>query len=235
MNALNIETIREVGEALAEANADAEVFGIILTGAGNKSFIAGADISEFADFDVAEGTEMSAKGHAVFNALEQSPKPVIAAINGFSLGGGNELAMACTFRIATAKSKFGQPEVNLGLIPGYGGSQRLIRLIGYGKAMELLLTGDMINAEQALSLGLVNHVVEEEELIPLATKLLKKIGSKSPLTVAQLIKLGNQYYDPAEDGLANEIVEFGRCFGTEDFKEGTQAFLGKRKPSFKGA
>lgn len=234
MNALNIHTIQEVGQAVNQCNQNDEIRGILLTGSGDKSFIAGADIKEFSNFSVEEGTKMSASGHAVFNSVERSSKPVIAAINGFALGGGLELAMACHFRVASSNAKFGQPEVNLGVIPGYGGTQRLIRLIGHGKAMELLMTGDMIDADTALRAGLVNHVVSSEELIPLAEKLLGKIAKKSPLTIKQIIDLGNDYQDAESDGFTNEIEQFGICFGTKDFKEGVDAFINKRKAEFKG-
>lgn len=234
MNALNIQTIQEVGQAVNQCNQNDEIRGILLTGSGDKSFIAGADIKEFSNFSVEEGTKMSADGHAVFNSVERSSKPVIAAINGFALGGGLELAMACHFRVASNNAKFGQPEVNLGVIPGYGGTQRLIRLIGHGKAMELLMTGDMIDADTALRVGLVNHVVNSEELIPLAEKLAGKIAKKSPLTIKQIIDLGNDYQDAESDGFTNEIEQFGICFGTNDFKEGVDAFINKRKAAFKG-
>lgn len=234
MNALTIDTIQEVGLAVAEANNDNTVFGIILTGAGNKAFIAGADIKEFSDFSVEEAEDMSASGHDVFNAVENSAKPVIAAVNGFALGGGCELAMACHMRIASENAKFGQPEVNLGLIPGYGGTQRLIKLAGHGKALELLMTGDMIDANEAHRLGLANKVVSGDELMATCEKLLTKIGRKSPLTINQIIRLGNAYQNPNEDGFTLEIKEFGAAFGTEDFKEGTDAFINKRKPAFKG-
>lgn len=234
MNALTIDTIQEIGQALAVANEDHTVFGIILTGAGRKSFIAGADIKEFSDFTVDEAEDMSAAGHDVFNSVEQSPKPVIAAINGFALGGGCELAMACHMRIASENAKFGQPEVNLGLIPGYGGTQRLIRLVGHGKALELLMTGNMIDAAEAHRLGLVNQVVSSEDLIEVCEKLLNKIGTKSPLTITQIINLGNAYQNPNKDGFQMEIREFSNCFGTKDFEEGVDAFVNKRRPSFKG-
>lgn len=234
MNALTIDTIQEVGQALNEAINDGAVTGIIITGAGEKSFIAGADIKEFSDFTVDEAEDMSAAGHSVFNSIEKSPKPVVAAINGFVLGGGCELAMACHMRIAVENAKFGQPEVNLGLIPGYGGTQRLLRLVGHGKGLELLMTGNMIGAEEARQLGLVNQVVSPEELLPTCTKLLKKIASKSPLTIAQIIRLGNDYQNPTKDGFQQEITEFANCFGTNDFKEGVDAFMNKRKPAFKG-
>lgn len=234
MNALTIDTIQEVGLAIKAANDDNDVFGIILTGVGNKAFIAGADIKEFSDFTVEEAEDMSAAGHDVFNSAEKSAKPIIAAVNGFALGGGCELAMACHMRIAADNAKFGQPEVNLGVIPGYGGTQRLIRLVGHGKALELLMTGDMIDATEAHRLGLANHVVSQEELIPTCEKILGKIGKKSPLTIDQLVKLGNAYQNPGKDGFRMEITEFANCFGTADFKEGVDAFMNKRKPSFKG-
>lgn len=234
MNALTIDTIQEVGLAIKAANDDNDVFGIILTGVGNKAFIAGADIKEFSDFTVEEAEDMSAAGHDVFNSAEKSAKPIIAAVNGFALGGGCELAMACHMRIAADNAKFGQPEVNLGVIPGYGGTQRLIRLVGHGKALELLMTGDMIDATEAHRLGLANHVVSQEELIPTCEKILGKIGKKSPLTIDQLVKLGNAYQNPGKDGFRMEITEFANCFGTADFKEGVDAFMNKRKPSFEG-
>lgn len=234
MNALNIATIQEIGQAVAQCNEDHDIAGMVLTGAGEKAFVAGADIKEFSAFSVEEGTKLSADGHAVFNSIEHSPKPVIAAINGFALGGGLELAMACHFRIASDNAKFGQPEVNLGVIPGYGGTQRLIRLIGHGKAMELLMTADMVDAETAQQLGLVNHVVAPEELYDLANKLMGKIAKKSPLTIKQIIDLGNAYHDPEADGFTQEIEQFGQCFGTADFAEGVDAFVNKRKAEFRG-
>lgn len=235
MNALTIETIQEVGQAHQAALADESVKGILLTGSGNKAFIAGADIKEFSDFSVEEAQDMSSAGHNVFNAVETSSKPVIAAINGFALGGGLELAMACHIRIASENAKFGQPEVNLGLIPGYGGTQRLIKLAGHGKALELLMTGGMIDAAEAHRIGLVNNVVPQEELLATTEKMLSKIGSKSTLTIAQIIELGNAYQNADEDGYEMEINEFANCFGTEDFKEGVDAFINKRKAAFKGA
>lgn len=235
MNALTIETIQEVGQAHKEALADEQVKGILLTGSGNKAFIAGADIKEFSDFSVDEAQDMSAAGHDVFTGIEVSSKPVVAAINGFALGGGLELAMACHIRIASENAKFGQPEVNLGLIPGYGGTQRLIKLAGHGKAMELLMTGGMVDAAEAHRIGLVNNVVSQEELLAVCEKMLGKIGSKSSLTIAQIIQLGNAYHNSNEDGFQMEVEEFANCFGTEDFKEGVDAFINKRKAAFKGA
>ena len=233
MNALNIETIAEIGLAIDEVYSNAAIKGAIITGKGNKAFIAGADIAEFANFSSSEGKQMAQKGHEVFNKIECCPKPIIAAVNGFALGGGCELAMACHVRIASDTAQFGQPEVNLGIIPGYGGTQRLARLVGKGKAMELILTGDMIDAEEALKFGLVNHVVAQDELMVTATKLAQKINKKGPLAVAKSIALINAYYED-KDGFEMEIEEFGNCFNTEDFKEGTNAFVEKRKAEFKG-
>jgi enoyl-CoA hydratase len=234
MNALNIATIKELGNAIDQAYTDKSVFGVILSGAGDKSFIAGADISEFADFNGEQGKEMSAAGHTIFNKFENCPKPTIAAINGFALGGGLELAMSCHLRIASNKSKFGQPEVNLGVIPGYGATQRLAHLIGKGKAMELNLTGDMIKAEEATQLGLINHVTEPGEEITKAEEIIKKTSSKGPLAIARVIKCINAQYNNEGEGFKLEIEEFGNSFETQDFKEGTQAFLNKRKAEFIG-
>lgn len=234
MNALNIQTLQEIKAAVEAVQNDKAIRGIILTGAGNKAFAAGADISEFANFSVEEGTKMSADGHAVMNAIENSAKPVIAAVNGFALGGGCELAMACHMRVASDNARFGQPEVNLGVIPGYAGTQRLVQLIGKGKALELLYTGDAIKADQALSLGLVNHVTTIDELIPTCTKILDKIATKAPLAIARITDCVNDYFAEGKDGFETEIKEFGNSFGTADFKEGTQAFLNKRAAEFKG-
>lgn len=234
MNALNRQTVNEIGEAVKQANADTNVKMILVTGAGPKAFVAGADISEFSSISVAQGSEFAANGHRVFNSIEQSPKPVIAAVNGFALGGGCELAMACHIRVASDNAKFGQPEVNLGLIPGYGGTQRLVQHIGKGKALELMMTGDMINASDALALGLVNYVVKPEELMGKCKELAEKIMSKSPVAVGQVIRCVNAYYTECVDGFKTEVDEFGKCFGTEDCKEGTTAFLEKRKPVFPG-
>jgi enoyl-CoA hydratase len=234
MNALNIETISELSTAFAEAEASREVSGIILTGEGQKAFVAGADIAEFSGFSVEEAKQMAAKGHETFDQIENCSKPVIAAVNGFALGGGCELAMACHMRVASTNAKFGQPEVNLGIIPGYGGTQRLVRLAGKSKATELLLTADMLNAEDAKNLGIVNYVVEQEQLIDKAKEILTKISQKSPLAIAQILKLVNTYYDKDLDGFSEEVTEFSECFDTNDFHEGVSAFLEKRKANFSG-
>jgi len=234
MNALNIDTLREIKLAVQEANANSAVQVIFLTGVGQKAFAAGADIAEFASFSVAEGTKMAADGHAVMNSIEQSPKPVIALVNGFTLGGGCELAMACHLRIASDNARFGQPEVNLGLIPGYGGTQRLCQIIGKGKALELLLSGDAIKADQALALGLVNKVVTIDELYAAGEAFAAKLSSKSPAALSRVIECVNASYSFDQDGFNKEVIEFGASFGTEDFKEGTQAFLQKRSAEFKG-
>ncbi|MEY4710110.1 MAG: hypothetical protein RLZZ512_830 [Bacteroidota bacterium] len=234
LNALTIETLREIKHAVDEAQTNDEVHGMILTGVGEKAFAAGADISEFAHFNIEQATRMSADGHDVMNAIENGNKVVIAAVNGFSLGGGCELAMACHLRVASTQAKFGQPEVNLGVPPGYGGTQRLVQLVGKGKAMELLLTGDAIDAQTALNLGLVNRVVEPAELMSETRLLLKKICGKSPSAVNKVIKCVNDYFRPNVNGMQREIYEFGEAFETPDFQEGTDAFLNKRKPNFRG-
>lgn len=234
LNALNREVIDEFDALFNDVYDNDVIRGVIITGSGTKAFVAGADISEFTSFTAEEAKAMSANGHRVFNKIETSPKPVVAAVNGFALGGGCELAMACHFRIASDNAKFGQPEINLGLIPGYGGTQRLIRYVGKAKGMELLLTADMITATEALQFGLVNYVVSQDELLTRCTGLLTKIKSKSSLVIDQLIACANSYYHKEEDGFALEIDEFSKCISTEDFKEGTAAFLEKRTPVFKG-
>lgn len=234
MNALNIQTLKDIKEAVAAIYDNKEVAGVILTGAGSKAFAAGADIAEFANFNVEEGTRMSADGHAVLNTIEKCPKPVIAAVNGFALGGGCELAMACHIRVAAENAKFGQPEVNLGLVPGYAGTQRLPQLIGRGRALEFLMTGDVINATEAHRIGLVNHVVPQEELMAKCEGMINKIKTKAPLAIASVIRCVNAHYDKKMDGNNVEINEFGNFFGSEDFKEGTQAFMEKRPAVFKG-
>jgi len=233
LNALNRETIQELHDAFAEANLDTSIKVIILTGSGEKAFVAGADISEFADFEVAEGANLSKKGHELlFDFIENLETPVIAAINGFALGGGLELAMACHFRIASDNAKMGLPEVSLGVIPGYGGTQRLPQLVGKGKAMEMIMTAGMISADDALQNGLVNHVTTQEELLSLAEKIAGKILRNSPLAIASAIKAVNANFKDGVNGYNVEIREFGNCFGTDDFEEGTTAFLEKRKADF---
>lgn len=234
MNALNRELIDELDAAFNEVYDQDSIRGVIVTGAGPKAFVAGADISEFSSLTTGEAKAMSANGHRVFNKIENAPKPVIAAINGFALGGGCELAMACHMRIAAEHAKFGQPEVNLGLIPGYGGTQRLVRYVGKAKGLELLLTADMISANEALQLGLVNYVTAADQLMPRCLEVLNKITGKSPLVVDQVIACVNSYYQKQEDGFELEIDEFSKCISTADFKEGTAAFLEKRAPVFQG-
>jgi enoyl-CoA hydratase len=235
LNALNKLTIEELGNALNLADRNKDVRVIIITGSGTKSFIAGADISEFAHFSIEEGKKLSAEGHhQLFNRLENMSKPVIAAINGFALGGGLELAMACHIRIASDNAKMGLPEVSLGVIPGYGGTQRLSQLVGRGKAMELITTADMMNANDALSCGLVNHVTTAENLFPKCIELAQKTIGKSPKAIAAAIRAINASFNNDVNGFEIEIQEFGNCFGTEDFKEGTSAFLEKRKANFSG-
>lgn len=234
LNALNKDTIGELHKALDIANKDNSIGAIILTGAGEKAFIAGADIKEFTDFSIEKGQELSAAGHELlFDFVEFMSKPVIAAINGFALGGGLELAMASHIRIASDNAKLGLPEVSLGVIPGYGGTQRLTQLVGSGKAFEMITTAGMIAAEDALSWGLVNHVVTLEELIPLAEKIAGKIVKNSPNAINAAIKAINAHYVEGVDGYEVEIEEFGKCFGTPEFVEGTTAFIEKRKADFR--
>lgn len=232
LNALNWETIQEIGKAVALAAADKSIDGIIITGAGPKAFVAGADISEFSSYTVEEGKKLSADGQKIFKSIELCPKPVIAAVNGFALGGGCELAMSCHMRIASDNAKFGQPEVKLGLIPGYAGTQRLVQLIGKGKAMELLMTAEMINAEEALRLGLVNYVTTPDQLMNKVLEILYKIKAQSPRAIQGIVNCVDAYFKDGVDGAAFEVEEFGNCFGTGDFTEGVSAFLEKRKANF---
>jgi enoyl-CoA hydratase len=235
LNALNRDTIQELSEAFSDLDADSDIKTIILTGSGEKAFVAGADISEFADFSVKQGGKLAAKGQKLlFDLVENLSTPVIAAINGFALGGGLELAMSCHFRVASDNARMGLPEVSLGVIPGYGGTQRLPQLIGKGRAMELIMTASMINAEQALSYGLVNHVVPQGELLELCEKLAGKISNNSSVAIGHAIKAVNAGFKHDSNGYASEIKAFGECFGTADFKEGTTAFLEKRKADFPG-
>lgn len=235
LNALNRETIQELHDALKEARDNEEVKIVILTGSGEKAFVAGADISEFAEYSPKEGKGLAADGQKkLFNYVANFPKPVIAAVNGFALGGGLELALAAHFRIASDNAKMGLPEVSLGVIPGYGGTQRLPQLVGKGRAMEMIMTAGMIDANQALQYNLVNHVVELVELLDFAEELAGKIMKNSMVAVSAAIKAINANYEAGVNGFDVEINEFGRSFGTEDFKEGTSAFLNKRKADFPG-
>jgi len=235
LNALNKATIEELHEAFQVLDKDSSVKVIVITGSGEKAFVAGADISEFAHFTVDNGGKLAAKGQEMlFNYIENFSKPVIAAVNGFALGGGLELAMACHFRVASDNARMGLPEVSLGVIPGYGGTQRLPQLIGKGNAMELIMTAGMISAEKAAALGLVNYVTTLEELMPLVEKLAGKIMRNSSVAISAAIKAVNANFEDGVDGFEVEISEFGNCFGTEDFREGTTAFLEKRKANFPG-
>ncbi|MCX2582385.1 MULTISPECIES: enoyl-CoA hydratase-related protein [unclassified Pedobacter] len=234
LNALNKETLAELAKVVSFANETAEVKGVILTGAGEKAFVAGADIKEFSDYNAEQGKALARNGQRdVFNAIENSLKPFIAAINGFALGGGLELAMACHMRIASSHAKLGLPEVTLGLIPGYGGTQRLTQLVGKGKAIELITTAGMISADEALKIGLVNHTVDPSDLMNKATEILNLIKQRAPLAVSAAIKAVNTCVN-ALNGYDVEIEEFGKCFETSDFKEGVSAFIDKRKAHFKG-
>lgn len=234
LNALNAQIFTDLKNFFEAYKNDAAVKGVIITGAGEKAFIAGADIKEFDGLDVAKGMAQSKRGQDIFLQIEEFDKPVIAVVNGFALGGGCELAMACHFRIAEENARFGQPEVNLGIIPGYAGTQRLVRYLGKGKAMELLLTADMIGAEEALRYNLVNYVLPKGEGLAKAQKIIAKIATKAPIAVRETIKLVNDYYKSDVDGFAGEVAAFGRMAGTADFKEGAAAFVEKRKAKFKG-
>jgi enoyl-CoA hydratase len=235
LNALNRATIEELHQAFDALESDFNIKAIIITGSGEKAFVAGADISEFSDFSAEEGSSLSKEGQEkLFDFVENLSTPVIAAINGFALGGGLELAMACHFRIASDTAKMGLPEVSLGVIPGYGGTQRLPQLVGKGKAMEMIMTAGMISAEDAKECGLVNHVTTPEELVPLAEKIASKILRNSSVAISAAIVAINANFKDGVNGYDIEIEAFGNCFGTEDFKEGTTAFLEKIKPSFSG-
>jgi enoyl-CoA hydratase len=235
LNALNKATIYELHKAFDALESDLNIKVILLTGSGEKAFVAGADISEFAHFTSDEGATLAREGQEIlFNFIENLATPVIAAINGFALGGGLELAMACHFRIASDNAKMGLPEVSLGVIPGYGGTQRLPQLVGKGKAMEMIMTAGMISAEDAKAFGLVNHVTTQEELIPMVEKIASKILRNSSVAISAAIVAINANFEDGVNGYDAEINAFGECFGTEDFREGTTAFLEKRKPNFSG-
>jgi enoyl-CoA hydratase len=259
LNAINKTVMSELGEVVTEIYVNQDIKGALITGAGPKAFVAGADISEFLGLSREEGQAMAKKGQDIFMRIEHSPKPILAAVNGFALGGGCELAMACHFRVGTNASRFGQPEVNLGLIPGYGGTQRLTQLVGKGKALELMLTGRMMDASEALQCGLINYIIEEPaELLTKTREMLAVIISKAPIAIARIIECANIAggsaplsgdYEPdpfggggpmaaggreVGNGFLREQEAFGECFATEDMKEGAAAFLEKRKPHFKG-
>ena len=234
LNALNKVVFEELEHLINDIEQNKEIRAVVVTGQGQKAFVAGADIGEFSGLNKNEGIELAKRGQKVFERIEQASTPFIAAVNGFALGGGCELAMACHFRVASENAKFGQPEVNLGLIPGYGGTQRLVQLIGKGRAMELLLTGNMIDATTALHYGLVNHVTSPEDLLNKTISLAQIIVTKAPIALGCCIKAANAVFEPAKNGYEVEAQAFGECFETEDMKEGTAAFLQKRKPVFKG-
>lgn len=235
LNALNKQTIDELSATLDQLRSNTDVRAIIITGAGDKAFVAGADIKEFASFSVDEGKALSAEGHdKLFNKVEQMNKPIIAVINGYALGGGLELAMSAHMRLASTNAQLGLPEVSLGVIPGYGGTQRLTRLVGMGKAMEMICTAGMIGADEARQWGLVNHVCEQDELAELARKIAAKMARQSPTAIGFALDAVRAQFDANAGGFDAEIDAFGACFGTDDFKEGTTAFIEKRKASFKG-
>lgn len=234
LNALNRDVFTDLGLALDEIEKNSSIRSVIITGAGEKAFVAGADISEFGSLNKEQAMALAKRGQDIFARIENSGKPIVAAVNGFALGGGCELAMSCHFRIASANAKFGQPEVNLGLIPGYGGTQRLVQLAGKGKAMELLMSARMMDANEAKDCGLVNEVTSPETLLEQTRKILSVINSKAPLAVAACIRAANAVFDESRDGFALEIEEFGNAFDTADMKEGVSAFLEKRKAVFTG-
>lgn len=234
LNALNRQVMQELNDAIDEIYNNAKIKSAIITGAGTKSFVAGADISEFMDLSKKDGQAIARKGQDIFFKIEHSPKPIIACVNGYALGGGCELAMSCHFRIASENAIFGQPEVNLGLLPGYGGTQRLTQLIGKGRALELLMSANLIDAATALQYGLVNYTVPQEELLSKAVSILSVINSNAPLAVAGCITAANAVFGTDNDGYAVERNMFANCFGTDDMKEGVLAFLEKRVASFTG-
>ena len=234
LNALSKDVFTDINTAVDEIQNNPAIKSAIITGAGAKAFVAGADITEFSGLDKETAMALAKRGQDIFFKIEHSKKPIVAAVNGFALGGGCELAMACHFRIASDNAKFGQPEVNLGLIPGYGGTQRLTQLIGKGRAIELLVSGNMIDANTALQYGLVNYVVPPEELMNKTISILQLINAKAPVAIAKCIETANAVYDEKKNGFEEEIKSFGECFATDDMKEGTNAFFEKRKANFKG-
>jgi len=234
LNALNKDVFNDLDKVTDEIYQNREIKSAIITGAGSKAFVAGADISEFLTLNASQAAQLSTRGHRVFDKIEDSPKPIVAAVNGFALGGGCELALACHFIYASENAKFGQPEVNLGLIPGYGGTQRLTQLVGRNRALELLMSGNMISAKEAMDCGLVNKVFPAEELLPKTKEILSLIQTKAPIAVTKVIECVNNF-DHTQQGYDFEIKKFGECFATEDAKEGAAAFLEKRKANFKGS
>ena len=233
LNALNIETFSEIDHAIKSSVSNPEVRIIIITGVGDKAFVAGADIKEFVNFTMEQGFELSESGHKILTeTIENCPKPIIAAINGYALGGGLEIAMACHLRVASENSKMGLPEVSLGVIPGYGGTQRLAQLIGKGRALDMIMTGKMIDAEKALDYGLINYKTSPEQLMIFTKELTEKILSNSSNAIKHAIKSVNANYQDGLNGFEIEMNEFGKCFETKEFVEGTSAFLNKRKPDF---
>ena len=232
LNALNYLVLQELEQAIQTVYEDSNIKAVIITGEGDKSFVAGADIAEF--MNVSDGAALAKRGQHIFFKIENCPKPIVAAVNGFALGGGCELAMACHFRLASINAKFGQPEVNLGLIPGYGGTQRLTMLVGKGKAMELMMSGSIINASEALEIGLVNYVTEPDNLMNKTKEILTGILTKSPVAVSKVIAAVNLFFQPGVNGFDEEVNLFGEAFRSNDKKEGTAAFLEKRKPVFPG-
>ena len=234
LNALNKKVLQELDIATQQVYDDVTIKAAIITGQGSKAFVAGADISEFSEVSDVEGARLATIGQKIFFKIENAPKPIIAAVNGFALGGGCELAMSCHFRLASENAKFGQPEVNLGLIPGYGGTQRLTMLVGKGKAMELIMTGNIIDAEEAKEYGLINYITSPETLLEKTKEILRTILTKSPVAISKVIAAVNAYSRFDIDGFEEEINLFGEVFASEDKKEGISAFIEKRKPTFTG-
>lgn len=235
LNALNTDTIAELKEVIQSVYDDKDISGVIITGAGEKAFVAGADIGEFSELNEMNARKFAEEGQEVFQLIENCHTPVVAVVNGFALGGGCELAMACHIRVASANARFGQPEVNLGIMPGYGGTQRLTQLIGKGRAFEYLMTGDMMDASQALAFGLVNHSeADKDAALAKANEILRKIASKAPIAIGLVVDCVNAVFNHDENGYQTEANAFARCCGTDDFKEGAAAFMEKRQPEFKG-